>query len=47
MCLEKLYKHHLKTRNIFFPEVILGTVAVSVIEALKYLKVTHVSKKSI
>jgi mitogen-activated protein kinase kinase 7 len=41
MCLEKLYKNHLSPKDIYFPECILGKVAVSVIQALKYLKDTH------
>jgi len=41
MCLEKLYKEHLKPKNIFIPEEILGQVTISVVRALKYLKDTH------
>ena len=43
MCLEKLYKNYLVPKSFRFPEGILGSVAVSVISALKFLKDTLVN----
>uniref|UniRef100_A0AC35F1M3 Protein kinase domain-containing protein n=1 Tax=Panagrolaimus sp. PS1159 TaxID=55785 RepID=A0AC35F1M3_9BILA len=41
MCLEKLYKNHIKPQNMSIPEWMLGKITVPVMEALRYLKNEH------
>uniref|UniRef100_A0A914Q7P2 mitogen-activated protein kinase kinase n=1 Tax=Panagrolaimus davidi TaxID=227884 RepID=A0A914Q7P2_9BILA len=41
MCLETLYKNYVQPQNLKIPEFILGSIAVAVVKALKYLEDEH------